>query len=490
MLILGTTSQQKGEQLEVLTKKLLAHLNYVNCITKVVAGGAEIDVRGQLRLPQLDRTRSQTLIAECKAHRNPVDMTQWCKFLGKVFFQEACEHQEVVGCFIALSGVNGHVQGHYDELSRHKNNVALIQSDSLLTILHEIIDFEPLLKIDVRVRSLTDRTPSRFELAYYDGVVCWVVTFAGGDYTLLSGNGEPLTDGNYASLPAMVESEISCSKFVDLHEEARSKKRRLLARTLIVSTIFVHGGSIPGGIDTIGDIDEFSQEELRLAARGLIDDGLLLISEGGDELVIPTTLRNGHVFVNPEIYRLLFRLQCPISVLGCEFYDSHINVEMVREVCSIQYGLPLESEDIERAIRILRLSPTALAQSLSPIQMIIQGRKQGETNETIDRFHIDYFFQISLEALKIDFTSRLLGEYFHEKRGLRELEYEIQVRIKSERKIEDEYQIFERYGVVPLDESLGGGYVQVAMIREFGQPWERSPAISQPTNGEHQATDT
>ena len=489
MLILGATPQQKGAQLETLTERLLEHLNYVNCTTNVFSGGAEIDVSGQYRLPQPGRTTFQTLIAECKAHRSPVDMTQWCKFLGKIFFQEACEQQDVLGCFIALSGVTGPVQGHYDALARHRHNVTLIQGDSFLALLQEIVAFGPLRQIDWRVRCLTDRTPSRFEVAYYDGAVYWVVTFTGGDYTLLSADGEPLPERESASLAEMVQLEITCSHFVDLREEARSQERRHLARSLVVASLFVSDGRVEGGIGGLTDIEDFSAEELRTAAQGLVEEGLLSVPEGGP-LVIPTTLRAGHTFVNPELYRLLFRVRCPLSVLGCEFYDAHINEAMVREICSIQQGLPLEGENVERAIRLLRLSPTALGHALFPIQMIVQGRQQGIAIELVDRFHVDYFFQVSLEALKRDFRTRLLGEYFHERRGLRELEYETQLRVKNQVQIEDQYQIFERYGVGPAHESVGGGFVQVAMIRDFPQPWERPTGAKDTARHEQQATDT
>ena len=91
MIILAATPNEKGSQLEALTQRLLRHRGYENCTTNVMANGAEIDVRGELPLRGLGADRRQKLICECKAHKAVVDMTQWCKFLGKVFHQEVCE---------------------------------------------------------------------------------------------------------------------------------------------------------------------------------------------------------------------------------------------------------------------------------------------------------------------------------------------------------------------------------------------------------------
>ncbi len=77
-----------------------------------------------------------------------MDMTQWCKFLGKVFHQETCTQAEVAGCFISLSGVNGYVQGNYDELRRHRASITLLHGDDLLSLVREIIPFITLQEIN------------------------------------------------------------------------------------------------------------------------------------------------------------------------------------------------------------------------------------------------------------------------------------------------------------------------------------------------------
>lgn len=51
------------------------------------------------------------LICECKAYRSSVSITDWLKFLGKVFVEE-CQ-DKVEACFIVLSGGNEYVAGSY-----------------------------------------------------------------------------------------------------------------------------------------------------------------------------------------------------------------------------------------------------------------------------------------------------------------------------------------------------------------------------------------
>ena len=370
MLVLGITPNDKGKQLETLTLDLLKSLTYMNCTTNVMIGGAEIDVKGQLPLPGPGGTRHQTLICECKAHRNVVDMTQWNKFLGKMFFQEASENQEVGGCFIALSGVNGHVQGNYDELCQHRHNISLIQGDSLLSAIAKICPFALPQEISELTRRLTQRVVMRYEASYYNKAIYWVVVFDHGDFTILSGNGVPVAESMASVLVPMVKAELEARRYIDLQVEAMAQRRAAMAKAAVLGTLFEQGGATPS-IEklielavtyTIGsNIEAFSTEEIRKAASALIDQTTIATDGPSGRLFIPTNEGNGEQLVAPEVYRLLLLGGFRVALLGCQFYESHINVALLKEICKIQADLPLEIDQYDKVIYLLRLSPMALA---------------------------------------------------------------------------------------------------------------------------------
>ncbi|PHQ34781.1 restriction endonuclease [Rhodopirellula bahusiensis] len=472
MIILAATSNDKGKQLETLTMNLLRHRGYENCTTNVMANGAEIDVRGELPLPGLGTTRHQKLICECKAHKSVMDMTQWCKFLGKVFHQEACTESEVAGCFVSLSGVNGHVQGNYDELSGHRKNISLLHGDELLKLIAEIIPFIALAEISRRARTLTDRTASRFEPAYHNGQMFWIIVFSGGEFTILSAEGVAIEAALAAGFAAMVETELDVSSYIDIQQEAQARHRSTLAQIFVVATLFENDGSI-NGIDDFSQIDDFSSSELKDAAQKLIDEGHLKTDDDG-KCSIPIRKMEDGDLIAPEIFRILFADRFPVSVLHSEFYQRHLNPAFINEVCKIQAELYLTEAEIEEILTLFRLSPSAVAQSLHPMQMIVTGRQQATSNQSIDRFHQDYFHQVALESLKRDFRNPSLAGFFHEHRGMRELETSTKLILKSEKGIEQQAEFVERVGIGRLGDSLGGGLAHIALLKTAPQPWDQA----------------
>ena len=133
MIILGKHTDDKGTQLEVLTRSLLGGMEYTNLACNVIGPGAEeLDVTGERRIPVPGNVVTYRLLCECKAYKTPIDLNHWLKFLGKLFSAEARGGDKILGCFVALSGLNGPCMGHYNELKEHRNDITLLAGDDLL----------------------------------------------------------------------------------------------------------------------------------------------------------------------------------------------------------------------------------------------------------------------------------------------------------------------------------------------------------------------
>ena len=480
MLVLGKNPNEKGEQLETLTLDLLNSLSYVNCSANVMTGGAEIDVKGQFALPGPAGTRFQSLICECKAHRTVVDMTQWNKFLGKVFFQEASEGQDVNGCFLALSGVNGHVRGNYDELRQHRQTVSLVHGDDLLVAIARLCPFSLPQALSELTHRLTQRVVMRYEAAYYNKAIYWVIVFDQGDFTVLSGFGAPLDQAMASTLVPMIQVEIEAQNYIDLQVEATTQRRAARAKSAALGTLFELGGSVEdiatlteNRMDsTANDNEPFSADDVRKAVHALIEDGIVVTDGSTGRCYIPTSEREGEVLVSPEVYRVLLVGGCRVSVLGCRFYDEHINLALLREICKIQADLPPETNQLDKVISLLRLSPTALATALHPIQMVMgKGSRRGiDTN--VDRCHRDIFLQVLSDSFNSDFSNPVLREYYYECRKIREVETRSEIKVKSDTAIILEHNVTERVAIARAAQDLGGGFVRVVLLNTVPDPWE------------------
>jgi hypothetical protein len=473
MIILADTPNSKGSQLESLTLRILQHRRYRNCTANVMANGAEIDVRGELEVAGLGTPRTQQLICECKAHKAVMDMTQWCKFLGKVFHQETCVRAEVAGCFISLSGVNGYVQGSYDELHRNRNSITLLHGDDLLSLVREIIPFITLQEINGRIRAMTPRTASRFEPAYHEGAIYWIVAFSGGDFTVFTANGSPVVGEEATRLTPMVMAELDVSCFVDIGAEVQAKRRTASARSFVVVSIFDANGRIQG-LNNFQQVDDFSPQELRDAAQQLIDEGLLRLESDGTCCIPVVNTPNGDS-ISAELYRTIFGADFPARVLNANFYRRHVNRALLDQICNIQHGMPIAEAEVEEVLQLLQFSPQALAQSLTPMQMIVTAREQDLPDPRLDQFHQDYFRQAAFGALKRDFRNPALAEFYHDIHALREIETTTHLTLKTAERVLKEAEFTERLAIGRADESLGVRFVHVAMLAGAPQPWEIPP---------------
>jgi Restriction endonuclease len=171
MIVLGKTSDDKGTQLEHLTRKILENLGCRNIIVNLVsAGGQEIDVSADYPMPGIGSVQNRRLICECKAYAKPMNIPDWLKFLGKVYSEEAKLNSEVTGYFIALSGVNGNVSGHYDQLKIARPNISLVKGDNLLDELRKIYklcDVEKVNEILERFTEVVLKGGTRVLLRFY-----------------------------------------------------------------------------------------------------------------------------------------------------------------------------------------------------------------------------------------------------------------------------------------------------------------------------------
>jgi len=118
LIIFGKNSDDKGSQLEKLTASILKQQGYTSVCTNVVyAGASEVDITAKFNQPFMGTPIVHDVIGECKSNSKTIALPEWLKFLGKIFSEEV-SGKKVQGCFIALSGVNGNVIGHYNTIKK------------------------------------------------------------------------------------------------------------------------------------------------------------------------------------------------------------------------------------------------------------------------------------------------------------------------------------------------------------------------------------
>lgn len=140
---IGISKEDKGRQLEWLTQAILHNQGGEDVICNAVGtGGNEIDVSARLRHPLMSETIVIPVICECKAHKDPIGMDDWQKFIGKTTIK-ARENSRTLGIMISLSGAKSTVQSDYDAIkTKGDKTVFLYAGDKLAELVQKIFGIE------------------------------------------------------------------------------------------------------------------------------------------------------------------------------------------------------------------------------------------------------------------------------------------------------------------------------------------------------------
>ena len=483
MIILGKDRNDKGKQLEQIARTMLTSKGYENIkLNPVGPGGCEYDVTGDYVMPIGVKTRRIKIIGECKAHLDPIDMTDWQKFLGKVYLESVRKKFTIAGLFIAASGVNRRVASSYEELREHQDNIELVDGSDIEEFLKQEYSVCGLQAVAATVTKFTDRGATAFNLCYYRMTCYWIVVFEKGVYTILTAAGHPLSSDKLPEVRGPLEHTEGLTRFVDMYEEAEATRRRIYAQKHSLAQLMLAQGNV---IDETGLLNEsplgllegppFTPEELNSATSLLAQQGWLESAlEGGLRLApFDNDGRYEHIV---EVLKFWLNgyimFSSLLEGLSSKFFDQHVAEALLREVMRIQGGLPIPLEQRQNVIRILKLSPKALNRALHPIEMIVNGRVglNLEGEEGINEAHRSMFYAALMSGLVEDYRTKEMARYYCELRGVVELEHTQGVIAKNWRGVDVAMEAQSRH--IIRTSNVQGGFIHLMVIGHQPEPWE------------------
>lgn len=471
--ILGNTPQEKGSELEELVRFILKEKGYSDLVKRYISsGGHEIDIHGQLKIPMVGDSQSIDVICECKAHGQPINTTDWLKFLGKIYLEESNTGRQASGCFISLSGVNGNVWGSYKQLKENKRqNIELVTGESLERILIGMFG-EP--KV-VNHRSIVEQQTSRkilsSSLAYRKGEVYWVFGLNGDVFSVLDRNGRTLKPDD--EIITMLR-EVAPGEYVDLQQE----KERLDAQQNVESKIYTSLSKFDGG----STADELKDELKSL----FYEDGKELSFDVFESVMSAIST---FCFVDSEDGRISLKLEessekiaffkrvlgvgVSQKLLSSNFYQNLFDYSFLDEIERIQCGLDIGEDNKEMCLKIIRLSPSALAVSINEIQLITQHRRsQQHALDQLEEHDRRLFLRLICESFMQDFENSLLTDFYYNHAGIEELDFNFDVKFKTKSGIHVEHQNRKRLGIGKMSDEYGGKLVRILTLDNAPEPWE------------------
>lgn len=413
--ILGNTNDDKGTQLEILAKGMLEKQGYCNIAGNVIAsGGSEFDAVASYKIPLATNSIEYQVICECKAHNNPINITDWMKFIGKVYV-EKLRNDHTIGLMIALSGANGNVIGSYNEI-KDRGLVNLMVGDDIIEFLTEEYNLTSAQSIESYVKRFTDKSISVISLAYYDQIIYWIVGFIEGGFTVLNKNASQLNDKELKIIIELLNKNTEYTGYIDIEQENEARNRRINIEKVVLSILM--DASTPLSID-----DVFAQNENIITKK---------TSDKATKEEIVNALRNNSFVIESEekyclkefdidglieFLRYIYSEILPIRLLGRKWFLDRINDELFTKVLDIQCKIKVSEEQRRECIFLIKYSPSALAYAIHPDEDLIRYRSPNGTTiaENVDKGHTQMFVQKLADLFIRDFYNQTLHElYFND----------------------------------------------------------------------------
>ena len=410
--ILGKTSDDKGKQLEILTKEMLGKQGYKNIVGNVIAsGGCEFDAVASYKMPIATNNIEYRVICECKAHSNPINITDWMKFIGKVYV-EKLKNDHTTGLMIALSGANGNVIGSYNEI-KDRRLVNLMFGEDIIAFLMEEYGLISAQFVESYIKKLTDKGISVISLAYYDRVIYWIIGFIEGSFTILKKDASQLNDQDLKIILELLNKNTEFADYIDIEQENEARSRRINIDKVALSILMDATTSL--SIDKI-----FAKNEEITTRRpeekatkddiynALVNNHFVIESEG------KFYLKEFDIDGLIDFFRYIFSEIIPIRLLGRKWLLEKIDNELLSKILDIQCKIKLSEEQRKESLFLIKYSPSALAYAIRPDEDLTRYRSPNGTifDEKVDNGHTQMFVQKLADFFVSDFHNQTLHELY------------------------------------------------------------------------------
>ena len=113
-----------------------------------------------------------------------------------------------------------------------------------------------------------------------------------------------------------------------------------------------------------------------------------------------------------EFYQYVISYGCPLDLITANFYQQHINKELIDRIQEIQYGIEIPQEKLDDCIFLLKHSPGALLSAITP-NGLFHSYQTVKHQENMKILYISYFMERHLmREVQRNMMSAGTNEYF------------------------------------------------------------------------------
>lgn len=418
LVILGKNKDDKGTQLEQLAIKILKSQGYVKIIPNMqVSGASELDVTAQKSDQTGIKEINTPVICECKAHESPINMTDWLKFIGKLAIERK-KNSNTIGLMIALSGANGSVMGSYLTDFLNDSTVQLIANDDIIKLLSNFNILSNEKEVETIVNNLNIGRIAEISLVYYEHQIWWLVGFIDGKFTFLNSSTKFVSESEISEVLSILPNYTTYqyTNFVDVIHTIEFVQQAKQIEILILNNVLSNKGNV-------GLVDIAKCIKNTLTNETINEDWLIEIIDKSAFLQV----NEGQICLCdikdmdiPSFYRFVISNETPFDLFSSEFYQRHIDNNLLNQIWAIQFGFMLPEKYWENCKKIFKLSPSALLYALNP-DPIYRNSNIPALSESIRDLYTQHFMDSIMSNFYLDFKHGVFSNMYYNKMGLRQL---------------------------------------------------------------------
>lgn len=423
LYVLASGKDEKGTQLEKVTRAILEHFKYEYVNTNIVgAGGDEIDVTAKCVLPIPGGEAIYRVICECKAHEKPITIDDWDKFLGKIFKND--NDGLAIGVMIALSDANGNVKGDIEEhQDKYRNKVHLVTGKDLISSLYDTYYLDNIDIAKENVRRLTNDTVTNTDIILHNEEIYWLFSFANDTFTIFDKKYSSISNQKELEmLPLLSEkTHFSNKQYRNIREENDVIVRRNVVR-LVSSWKLMHG--VCSFDDLVNAVAYYTRANIvpntKDIEEGLSDLNYVIVNIKENNV----RLREASEIDYISFYKTLLSGEFPFYLYN-DYYKEHIDYALIDKICIIQYGLTLTQDERDKCLFLLKNSPSALCYAMNSDPML---KNVGLGYDIVVQSAKEHFIESLLFCFESDCNTNIKGFVFG-KLGVRDFQRTITVNV-------------------------------------------------------------
>ena len=414
LYILGKSKDDKGTQLEQLTSKILEYQGYTNIQTNVqVSGASEIDVTALKTVKTGVKDISTPVICECKAHEKPIVMTDWLKFIGKLYIARKTE-PGTIGLMLALSGANGAVIGSAANDFRDDATTQLIANDDIINLLSQVFGLVDIVSAKSRLSILPMSRVIDVNLVYYNYLVWWIVECEDGHFTLCHSDLKPATLEEANAILSMIPNVTIFQEkdFFDVWQNMETGMQIRQLQKSLLSSLLTKGSMMKDQI-----YEQYKDFDNQILTEAM-DSCKFFTSYDDKASLCLCDFSNVDIV---DLYRFILDGDCPIEILASDFYQDNINNDLLEQIWIIQGGFRLPSEMVSDCLHLLKFSPSALRYALKKDRVLSLAYMVKDNKEMTELYNSHFMSKLQ-NGFIVDFRNSVLSNLYYNIYGVMKMQ--------------------------------------------------------------------